>query len=833
MEKMFRLSVGGNFRFLLTGVWWWVVMQGGSVGLAVAQQIDFVHEVVPILRTHCVKCHGGDEAKGGFSLNTRKLFLESGAAEPGNAKQSHFLGLIASADLDMQMPPKDLPRVSADEQRLLVRWVNEGLPWTSGFTFRKNSYVPPLLPRQVNLPGPVELNPIDQILLKHFKEAGLVPPNAVDDSTFLRRASLDLVGLLPTPDQRQSFLTSENANKRQELVDELLARDVDYTEHWLTFWNDLLRNDYTGTGFITGGRKQISKWLYRALVDNKPYDQFARELIAPPTNDSRGFIDGIKWRGTVSAGQTVEIQFAQSIAQSFLGINLKCASCHDSFIDQWKLTDAYSLAAVYSSRPLDIHRCDKPTGEVATPAWLFPELGEIDGKLPPNERLKQLADLMTGQRNGRFARTIVNRLWAQLMGRGIVHPLDAMHTEPWNEDLLDYLANYLVDSGYDLKAVLRLIATSNIYGASSEVLGGDAESTDDVFVGRRAHRMTAEQFMDAVWQLTGAAPATIDAPVVRGKVDLAVADQVDLQGEWLWGQSQAGGKPSPAGETLVFRTELRVPQAIKTGVAVLTVDNAFDLYINRRQVVSGDEWSKPQTVALTKWLKVQKNDTEPANQIEIIARNAGSGPNLAGLFFEAHLTLEDGSSITLASGTDWTYSDEGQAKKKLRTGKLRGPWKKVVSAGRPSVYAGVDEKLRAGLARGKMGDLLMVRAGLVKSDFLMRSLGRPNRDQIVTSRPADLTTLEAIDLSNGETLSQALHSGAQQYADSEVSDRELVHRIFIAALTRPPTSEELSVCLDALRLANVEGEDELAARELVVEDLLWAVFMMPEFIMIR
>ena len=132
-----------------------------------------------------------------------------------------------------------------------------------------------------------------------------------------------------------------------------------------------------------------------------------------------------------------------------------------------------------------------------------------------------------------------------------------------------------------------------------------------------------------------------------------------------------------------------------------------------------------------------------------------------------------------------------------------------------------------------MGDLLMVRAGLVKSDFLMRSLGRPNRDQIVTSRPADLTTLEAIDLSNGETLSQALHSGAQQYADSEVSDRELVHRIFIAALTRPPTSEELSVCLDALRLANVEGEDELAARELVVEDLLWAVFMMPEFIMIR
>ena len=91
-----------------------------------ARAVDFVHEVVPILRAHCVKCHGGEEAKGGFSLNTRKLFLEGDAAEPGNAKASHFLELIASADLDMQMPPKDLPRVPADQRRVLARWVNEG-----------------------------------------------------------------------------------------------------------------------------------------------------------------------------------------------------------------------------------------------------------------------------------------------------------------------------------------------------------------------------------------------------------------------------------------------------------------------------------------------------------------------------------------------------------------------------------------------------------------------------------------------------------------------------------------------------------------------------------
>jgi hypothetical protein len=105
-----------------------------------------------------------------------------------------------------------------------------------------------------------------------------------------------------------------------------------------------------------------------------------RELIAPPNDESRGYIDGIKWRGDVSAGQTVEIQFAQSVSQSFLGINMKCASCHDSFIDRWKLSEAYGLAAIYSNRPLEIHRCDKPIGQQATAAWLFPEIGQIDAK---------------------------------------------------------------------------------------------------------------------------------------------------------------------------------------------------------------------------------------------------------------------------------------------------------------------------------------------------------------------------------------------------------------------------------------------------------------------
>ncbi len=570
------------------------------------------------------------------------------------------------------------------------------------------------------------------------------------------------------------------------MIDELLADETAYAEHWLTFFNDLLRNDYAGTGFITGGRTQISDWLYRSLIDNKPFDQFTRELVAPETEASRGFIDGIKWRGTVSAGQTNEIQFAQSVAQSFLGINLKCASCHDSFIDRWKLSEAYSLAAVYSEKPLAIHRCDKPTGDMAEAGWLFPELGEIDKNAPRDERLKQLAALLTDRDNGRYTRTIVNRLWAQLMGRGIVHPLDAMHTQPWNEDLLDYLANYLVAHDYDLKAVLRLIATSEVYGSRSERLHDDpASEANYVFAGRRVKRMTAEQLVDSIWQLTGAAPTNFDAPVLRGKVDAAAIANVELKGEWIWGESAADGKPPAAGEQLVFRKAVKLPEEVVSGSVVMTVDNAFDLYIARRMVAGSEDWTRPQTVAMTGRLK------KGENEIIVVARNGGDKPNAAGLFFEARLRLADGSTVEIASDDSWTYSDKAPVGgREGRLGKTPGPWKSVTLLGRPKVYASIDSQVRRGLAMGVSSESSMVRASLLKSDFLMRSLGRPNRDQIVTSRPSELTTLEAIDLANGDSLAKALSVGAERYLEKNLSTAELVQQIYRFALSRDPNASE-------------------------------------------
>ena len=232
-----------------------------------------------------------------------------------------------------------------------------------------------------------------------------------------------------------------------------------------------------------------------------PYDRFVRELINP-TPQAAGFIKGIVWRGVVNASQAPPMQAAQNVSQVFLGINLKCASCHDSFISDWKLADAYGLAGIFADGPLEMHRCDQPTGQFAPLQFLYPSLGSIDSKAPTAERLKQLSETITRPENGRLARTIVNRLWARLLGRGLVEPVDEMDNPPWSADLLDFLATDLVDHGYDLKHTIELIANSRAYQLPPVDLADDNRH-DFIFRGPLVRRMSAEQFVDAVADLAG------------------------------------------------------------------------------------------------------------------------------------------------------------------------------------------------------------------------------------------------------------------------------------------------------------------------------------------
>lgn len=782
-------------------------------------EIDFVHQVVPILKQHCAECHAGEEAKGGFSINTRELFLDDDAAVPGKAAESYFLELIAETDPDLQMPPKKKDRVPAESVALLGAWIDEGMKWEPGFTFGEPAYEPPLKPRRPDLPAITDgrANPVDRLIDAYLAEQQLPRPDPADDSTFLRRVHLDLVGLLPTPEEARAFLSDQSPGKRAKLVDSLLARDLDYADHWLTFWNDLLRNDYAGTGFITGGRSQVSRWLYDALKENRPFDAMVRELIAPPTPESEGFIKGIEWRGDVSAGQTLPIQFAQSVGQSFLGINLKCASCHDSFIDRWTLGEAYGLAAIYSETPLAIHRCDKPTGETARAAWLFPEIGQVDPAAAKSERLGQLAALMTHPENGRLTRTIVNRLWGQLMGRGLVHPLDAMQTEPWHEDLLDWLASDFSEHGHDLKRTLRLIATSAAYGSRAEVTKGEDEGDSYVYGGPRAKRLTAEQFVDLMWSLAGTSPAAFDAPVVRGKGDPETAARLARKSSWIWGPSAAQGPP-PGGEKVLLRKEFKPAKAVRSAGVVAAADNEFVLYLNARRILDGKDWTRLESVPVP----VQPG----ANRILLVATNGAKDPNPAGAFAAIRLVYEDGSDEVVATDETWTVSAKVPPGDKPAQWKIAElPWEPVVVVPSTAWAGAIDPQVGPSLASCSVSAPLMVRASLVKSDFLMRSLGRPNRDQIVTSRPNELTTLEAIDLSNDATVAKALEEGAARLAAAHGKDADrLVEELYLSTLTRLPTDEE------RVLLREVLGE---APQPQAVADLTWSLWMTPEYLLVR
>jgi hypothetical protein len=610
-------------------------------------KVDFAHDIVPLLKARCAECHTNGKYKGGLSLDTRAALLKTKAVVPGKSRDSELFKRITSRESDYRMPPKGKPLTPA-EVALLRAWIDQGLTWDAGFTFKVGTYVAPLKPRRPVLPParPGLDHPIDRILHTYFARHKVAPPAPLDDAGFVRRAYLDLVGLLPAPSEVDGFLKDPAPDRRQRLVRRLLGERRGYTEHWLTFWNDLLRNDYAGTGYIDGGRKQITGWLYASLLDNKPYNRFVRELISPRP-ESEGFIRGIKWRGNVNASQVPELQFSQNVSQVFFGINMKCASCHDSFIDTWKLDDAYALAAVVSDRPLEIHRCDKATGRKAVARFLWPELGTLDAKQPRAKRLEQLAALVTHPENGRFTRTIANRLWQRLMGRGIVHPVDVMANRPWSEDLLDHLAVYLADNGYDLKKLIEHIVTSRAYQSRPAVQPKEPVAEEYVFRGPELRRLSAEQFLDALWMITHTGPSKSAAPV-------------------------------------------KLP-----------------------------------------------------------------------------------------------------------------PFPESVPAERR-----------------------LIRAALVNADALMRSLGRPNREQVVTTRPDQLTTLQALDLSNGQILADTLTRGAQNWLKvyPKATAEELVTELYLRALCRRPTPEELTT-----------------ARELVgtpvradgVADLFWAVFMLPEFQLIR
>lgn len=478
------------------------------VSFTADQQLEVYTQVKTIFAHNCYSCHGAEKIKGDLRLDVKKFAFRGGKSGKdilvGDPKNSEIIRRLMLPSEHKEAMPSKGKRLSEDEVALISLWIEKGAIWPDVADQKIAFRVAKLEPRMPLLPAPEKglSNPIDLWVNKYFESKNIAWPAQVDDRIYLRRIYLDIIGLLPSPEQLDSFSNDVRPDKRRIYVSTLLNRKDDYAIHWLSFWNDALRNDYTGTGYITGGRFNITGWLYNALQTNKPYNQFVKELLSP-NDSSKGFIKGIKWRGVVNSSQSTEMQAAQNVAQVFLGLNLKCASCHNSFISDWKLDDAYAFANIFSDTTLIINRCDVPTGKKAGTRMLWKELGNIDSSAPTSVRLQQLADNLTQPANGRLYRTLVNRIWAQLMGRGIVAPVDVMDNEPWSQDLLDWLASHFTDSHFDMKELIYLITTSKTYMLPSVAIEQESNivSKDFVFKGMLRRRLDAEQFSDIVSQL--------------------------------------------------------------------------------------------------------------------------------------------------------------------------------------------------------------------------------------------------------------------------------------------------------------------------------------------
>lgn len=787
-------------------------------------QVNFGKDIKPILEASCIKCHGRGRDKGHFRIDSRETMLkggESGAAViPGKSEESLIVELVSGLDPDNVMPKKG-SKLTKEQVSLLRGWIDQGAKWDSEISFARQP-AKNLTRRKPSIQIRANENPIDTILQTYFRTNHTKPPKPVSDSVLARRAYLDIIGLVPTPEELDAFLKDNKSDKCARLVRRLLADNQRYAEHWLTFWNDALRNDYRGTGYIDGGRKQISSWLFSALAKNMPYDKFVAELVNP-TDASAGFSKGIVWRGVVNASQVPAMQAAQNISQVFMGVNLKCASCHDSFINDWTLADSYGLANIYSDEPLEIFQCDKPTGRKAGLQFLYPELGTIEKTANKSARLQQLARIMTDKKDGRLSRTIINRLWAKFFGRGLVEPVDDMEAPAWNQDLLDWLAEDLADNGYDLKKSIERMLTSKAYQLPAVALDPNAKTF--AFTGPVIRRLSAEQFRDALGMLTGvwySAPAgEFDFSCLQTNVDQAAAA---LKGQWIWAEPGAAEK-APAG-VVYFRKRIKLDAAPKEAYAVVTCDNSYTLFVNGEKLKSGDDFGHPQLANLKSKLKKGDNiiavkavNNLPTNKPPPEDKPAPeSAANPAGFYFYARVNV-NGKADSFGSDNSWLWSR--QKTNGWETTSFSGEgWQHAAELGDAKAAPWNAQAALAGAFAG-LSFQGNVRAALANADPLTVCLGRPNREQVITVRSSAATTLQALELTNGETLTKVLEGGAAKLiARKSSSANELINDLYRKALGRKPTGPELNLARELV------GEP---VKKEGVEDLVWSLAMLPEF----
>lgn len=350
-------------------------------------------------------------------------------------------------------------------------------------------------------------NFIDDLVLEKLKTLHLPPSPRCSDSEFLRRAFLDTTGILPTAQETREFLDAKSPNKRDQLIDSLLQRP-EFVDYWTYKWSDLLL--VSSKQLKTPAMWSYYNWIRLNVAANTPWDVFAKKVVtAQGSTTENGAANFFILHDDPRA-------MAETTSQTFLGMSINCAKCHNHPLEKWTNTQYYQMANLFArvrvksgSGEGDNVVFVSTRGDLVQPLTGKPQPpAPLDGKVlsidSPDDRRAALADWLVSRDNPYFTRSIVNRLWANFMGVGLVEAVDDMRvTNPAsNEKLLSALAKYLADQKFDLKQLMRTILQSETYQLSSQALPENAP--DSRFYSHHyPRRLMAEVLHDAIAGVTG------------------------------------------------------------------------------------------------------------------------------------------------------------------------------------------------------------------------------------------------------------------------------------------------------------------------------------------
>jgi hypothetical protein len=580
-------------------------------GAPTAPSVEFFERKIrPLLAEQCYSCHGPEKQKGKLRLDSTAAIQAGGESGPvlvaGKPDDSRMIEAVRYQNEDLKMPPKT--RLNERQVSDLVEWVRLGAPLPPNDSAAPPSLVQtefqitakdrehwafqpvkrPVTPT-LKLRGPVA-NPIDAFILSGLERKGLRSNPPASKRELLRRACYDLTGLPPTPEQVQEFLADKSPGAWEKLIDRLLV-SPHYGEKWGRHWLDLVR--YAESNSYERDNPKPNAWRYRDYVvrafnSDKPYDQFIREQLAgdeleQPSDDAiiaTGFYRLGIWDDEPADPELARYDGLDDIVtttgQTFLGLTVDCARCHNHKIDPIPQSDYYRLLSFFQNitpfkngGPTDelplrsapeakalavtenngpppdtfvlLRGNPKMKGEKVEPAFL-----RVLGGSPIKSDTTRLGTRTSGRRtalaqwiaspeNPLTARVMANRLWQHHFGRGLVRSPNNFGLQgdrSTHPELLDWLASELVGNGWHLKAMHRLIMTSQAYQMSSQGSADalQADPANDLFWRYDMRRLTAEELRDSILAINGSLNLKMGGPGMY----------VDIPKEVLAGQSRPG-----------------------------------------------------------------------------------------------------------------------------------------------------------------------------------------------------------------------------------------------------------------------------------------------------